>query len=441
MRFVRFVATAVLILTFLCMFGYVIYDASTGGNVLGKLKKPMLEFAKFPLCIKEVLSSNEVKNIPPDYISQSGDFKEVNKLDKDVFGLNAFYDQTEKQFSVKLFNFRDGEVKRQWVIPAEIVSLEGVNRNFANSSPLNPILMPDGSILADCNRTPNLFRIDKDGNVVWHNTEKVFHHSMNLDADGHLWVCTAAKRAVLTFESEQNYTYSDDAITQIDVETGAVLYDYSVSKLLIDNNMGYLIYGQTNTISNSDGNDPLHLNDIEPCHTDGPYWQKGDLFLSLRNRSTILLYRPTSGKVLRVIQGPFLSQHDVDIISEHEIAFFNNNYTSLGTGQSEGIDIDSPANGQDMFLYSTITRYDMGDSAFSTFAEPIFKSERIFTRTQGLFQFIDSETVFVECQNDGRVYVLNEEGVVMSKYMKTPIKGWIERPHWIRIYNNLNFLQ
>ena len=33
--------------------------------------------------------------------------------------------------------------------------------------------------------------------------------------------------------------------------------------------------------------DPLHLNDIEPIKTDGEYWDRGDLFLSLRNLSFI----------------------------------------------------------------------------------------------------------------------------------------------------------
>ena len=47
--------------------------------------------------------------------------------------------------------------------------------------------------------------------------------------------------------------------------------------------------------------DGLHLNDIQPALTDSPYWKKGDLFLSLRHKSLILLYRPSTGKIIWMI--------------------------------------------------------------------------------------------------------------------------------------------
>ena len=70
--------------------------------------------------------------------------------------------------------------------------------------------------------------------------------------------------------------------------------------------------------------DPFHLNDIEPIKTDGEYWDRGDLFLSLRNLSLVVLYRPSTNKILKVIRGPFFQQHDVDIISDGKIAVNNN---------------------------------------------------------------------------------------------------------------------
>ena len=65
--------------------------------------------------------------------------------------------------------------------------------------------------------------------------------------------------------------------------------------------------------------DPIHLNDIEPILKDGPFWKKGDVFLSIRDQSMIVLFRPTTNKILNVIQGPFNMQHDIDIISDEEI--------------------------------------------------------------------------------------------------------------------------
>ena len=49
------------------------------------------------------------------------------------------------------------------------------------------------------------------------------------------------------------------------------------------------------------------------------------MFLSIRNRSVIIHFRPSTNKVLRVINGPFISQHDVDILNDSTISVFNNN--------------------------------------------------------------------------------------------------------------------
>ena len=51
--------------------------------------------------------------------------------------------------------------------------------------------------------------------------------------------------------------------------------------------------------------DPLHLNDIEPVLYDGNYMKKGDLLLSVRNISLIILYRPSNNKILKIIEENF----------------------------------------------------------------------------------------------------------------------------------------
>ena len=55
------------------------------------------------------------------------------------------------------------------------------------------------------------------------------------------------------------------------------------------------------------------------------YFNKGDLFISCKNISTVFLYRPTTNRILKVIEGPFQSQHDIDIINDSTISIFNNN--------------------------------------------------------------------------------------------------------------------
>ena len=100
---------------------------------------------------------------------------------------------------------------------------------------------------------------------------------------------------------------------------GEILYKKSLVDILTENNL-------SNLISNSYiGEDPIHLNDIEPILNDSKYWKKGDLFLSMRNISLVALYRPSTNKILWHSFGPWRHQHDVDIIGNSKIAVFNNN--------------------------------------------------------------------------------------------------------------------
>ena len=79
--------------------------------------------------------------------------------------------------------------------------------------------------------------------------------------------------------------------------------------------------------------DPIHLNDIQPVNFDGNYWKKGDIFLSLRSQSMVILYRPSTNKIIWKGTGPFFHQHDVNILDEHRISIFNNNSKNFADGE------------------------------------------------------------------------------------------------------------
>ena len=117
----------------------------------------------------------------------------------------------------------------------------------------------------------------------------------------------------------ENYNFKDDAITILD-KNGKILFSKSVTEILIEH--GYLnrIFSQQSHIS-----DPIHLNDIQPVLKDTKYFKKGDLFLSLRNLSMVILYRPSTNKIIKIIEGEFYNQHDVDILDESRISIYNNN--------------------------------------------------------------------------------------------------------------------
>ena len=115
--------------------------------------------------------------------------------------------------------------------------------------------------------------------------------------------------------------YLDDGITILN-DDGEVLFSKSITQILIENGHINRLFAMQKYL-----NDPIHLNDIQPVLYDGKFWKKGDLFISIRNISMIFLYRPETNKIIKILENEnMLNQHDVDIINENSISFFNNNY-------------------------------------------------------------------------------------------------------------------
>ena len=113
--------------------------------------------------------------------------------------------------------------------------------------------------------------------------------------------------------------YLDDAITILDNQ-GNEIFTKSISEILIENGLVGRLFSQSIFWY-----DPVHLNDIEPVLKDTKYFKKGDVFLSLRNLSMVILYRPSTNKIIKIIEGDFYNQHDVDILDDSTISIYNNN--------------------------------------------------------------------------------------------------------------------
>jgi hypothetical protein len=321
-------------------------------------------------------------------------------------------------------------------------------REFENSEPRNCILLPNQNLIVAFDETNNLFRIDRNSKIIWKNQEKIFHHAMNPGPAGNIWICTSGVRSVYDHVHEINRPFRDDYLTQIDPATGKILQDKSVADILLQNGYRNFVYGFTNRIKSS-GNDwdPLHLNDIEPAISSSPYWQKGDLFVSLRHRSLVFQYEPENGKIRRLLYGPFLNQHDVDLISDNKLSIFNNNVSVLGlkseAGNPEIGDYRKtfgPPDTTDHTLSSSdIIIYDFDKDTFEVALKNQFEEENLLTLTQGFHKRLSTGDFYVEDQNNGKVYIMNEQEILFSKAFSTSIDGMVERPHWIRIYENLNF--
>lgn len=147
--------------------------------------------------------------------------------------------------------------------------------------------------------------------------------------------------------------------------------------------------------------------------------EKGDLFLSFRTPSLVALYRPSAGKFVWWQAGPWLAQHDVDILDDHRIAVFNNNAYNRGLGpRVEGV--------SETLIYD----FETG-SVTSPYRETM---ERLGAATvsEGLQDFTPSGHLIFEEENRGRIFVLNEIGGVTATFVNRADNGEIYRLGWSR---------
>ena len=172
------------------------------------------------------------------------------------------------------------------------------------------------------------------------------------------------------------------------------------------------------------GDDPIHINDIEPILDDSSYWKKGDVFLSLRSISAIILFRPATNKIIWYKQGPWRFQHDVDVIDEDKIAIFDNNVT-LGWDQSK--------------THNNIYIYDFkNDKTYKKYVN-LFKDNNINSRTGSLYRILDNGDIYVEEENHGRLLMGTEKGELKWEFIWNSLINW-SRYISQKEFEKLNFI-
>ena len=215
---------------------------------------------------------------------------------------------------------RDGAGERRVVSPV-VVDLVDLNRRKIVHS-WTPgarfrrgrfFVLPDGSLLVDGRRAS---RMDACSNVVWERRLRA-HHSFERDADGNFWSPLHMGRNTIP-----DRDFVMDGFVRFS-PAGEVLSRIELSGALMRAGHRHLLHGHQS--ARFQATTPVHMNDVEPVLRDGPFWRRGDLFVSLRNSSVVLLHRPATDEVLWLQAGPWLHQHDVDVVSDSEISVFSNN--------------------------------------------------------------------------------------------------------------------
>ena len=295
----------VILLSILLTFGFgvLVRQELVGSTKAGGVSKAALSIANIPANLKSALRSAREEDRFP---SSSGGFA-GNPNMQESYLLLSRYSGDLKEGIVELVDLTNFHVLHTWNpdidefndLTKKIDEFKSLNidRNNSRSILRHPLLVNDGGLVFQ--HTTPLRKIDACSNLLFQNTTDLFHHSIEKDIDGNIWVPAHTYPQNLPSEKvgrnlPREDGYLDDSIVKLSPD-GEVLYEKSVSQIFIDNDLEYLLFSMRDKFF---VRDPIHLNDIQPVDFDSQYWKKGDVFLSLRNQSMVLLYRPSTNKII-----------------------------------------------------------------------------------------------------------------------------------------------
>jgi len=417
--------TILLGIVFAVGFGALVRQELVGTIKAGWMSKTALSLAEIPVNVKRISQGLDVEDRFPSLDGFNGTPNE-----QESYLLLSKYDGDLQEGVVELIDLRSFEILHTWNPDIDafnnLVEQAGefkyLERDANNSRSLiaHPKLLSDGGLLFH-HVTP-LRKIDACSNLIFQNTHDKFHHSTETDFEGNVWVPSHLYPLSLPIEKVgkdiiEDGGFYDDAIVKLSPD-GEIIFEKSVSQIFIENNLEYLLFSVGNSLFDFD---PIHLNDIQPANFDGEFWEKGDVFLSLRHQSMILLYRPSTNEIIWKGTGPFFHQHDVDILDNHRISIFNNNSKNF----VDGMVVDGN---------NELIIYDFKTDEYSSYLKDSLIENDIRTNTNGRGEILFNNDLVIEETNYGRTLYFNADGTLRWTHVNRAKNGKVYRVGWSRIF-------
>jgi outer membrane protein assembly factor BamB len=244
----------------------------------------------------------------------------------------------------------DGEVVHEWQLPFSAVWDE--SSPISDPQPDDYIywnkahVYPNGDLLAvyvaagDSPWGYGLVRIDKDSKLIWKYLGQV-HHDLDVGDDGRIYVLTHE------FRNNEYRDFPQLALPRIDdfavvlSPEGEELQKVSITDALINSPYARLL---TRVVWYTKG-DYLHNNGIDVVEAAdaaalplAPVVKTGQVLLSMREIDTVALLDLEQERIVWAERGPWLAQHDPDILANGNILLFDNlgNFLNADGSDAEG---------------------------------------------------------------------------------------------------------
>ncbi|MBK7844860.1 MAG: hypothetical protein IPJ71_14435 [Bdellovibrionales bacterium] len=419
----QLILTVIIGFILLISYGAWIKKILAEGSNYGRAARIALEFAEIPSNLSKLVGPNPWIEMSEGHSSMFLPFKQRFKGKGGFFFaypqasnseagylLLSRYDRDRSSSVVELVDLNKQEIVHAWRPDFNILKKIGhfnddVGYHISRFHPSamrmhSPLLAFDGSLYF--HDGSSIFRVNWCSQNI-QTINGIFHHSLEFDWDGNIWTPGHIFPSSIPGTGSN---FKDNSISKISRE-GRIIFEKSVAQILIDNGFAYLVYAAGRATD-----DPIHLNDVEPVKEDSKYWKKGDVFLSFRNLSMIVLYRPRTNKIVWHRQGPWNGQHDVDILDSSRISIFNNNIIET----------------KSTFLvsgYNEVIEYDFKTDKLSKRYNDALSLNQVKTKTEGVAEILSNGDLFVEEQNYGRLLRTSKNGEVVWSFVNRASNGTI----------------
>jgi hypothetical protein len=244
----------------------------------------------------------------------------------------------------------DGEVLHEWRRPFSTVWDESaaVRRPQPDSHVYfrKAVAYPNGDLLVvyeGVGDTPygyGVVKLDRDSNVVWRYLAHA-HHDIDIGPDGRIYVLTQelVDQPLAGFDHLATPRL-DDFLVVLSPD-GAELRKISLIHAVATSEYRHLLH----TVSAYAVADPLHTNAVEVITLDTgrnfAFGHAGQILLSFRELGAIGVLDPDRAALVWAVRGPWVGQHDPDLLPNGDILLFDN-YGSYETpaGRSRVLEFD-----------------------------------------------------------------------------------------------------
>lgn len=267
-------------------------------------------------------------------------------------------------------------------------------------------LFADGDILVNMESIGSV-RLDACSQVRWI-LDEGSHHSIAEDDDGSFWIPALdywEEPEVMARSGEYpglDAPLINNRILRVSPK-GKVVEDISMLDVLYANDLHrYFARSELST------GDVLHVNDVEPLSAqiaeEYPLFEEGDLLVSIRNISVVLVLDPKTKRVKWHASHPFVQQHDPDFIGGGWVGVFDNSTDPAGGKMLGGSQIVAlrPHTNSVRVLY------------------PGAHSEPFYTEIMGKWQLLDNGNMLLTEARTGRVIEVDPSGRTVWEWINKP---------------------